>query len=118
MVKRKGKGKKRNYAKHVKHVGVMGGLAGFGLNVMTTPGKGSVGGGTAITWLMDQSQTVPNRLKYATSAMFGNMKELNTYYPLIGGALLTAAPRIPIVKIVANPVNTLIRNMTGQKWGL
>lgn len=115
----KPKGSKKARKTHVKHVGIIAGMIGTGLELMFTPGKGAVGGSaSAATWLMDGSQSIPNRMKYAYSAMYGNAKELSTWTPLIGGAAISAAPRLPLIRIAAAPVNTQVKTFTRGRWGL
>lgn len=104
---------------HVKHVGILAGMIGTGMELLFTPGKGAAGGSApAVNWLMDGSQTIPNRLKLAFSAMEANAKELSTWKPIIGGAVLSASPRLPLVRIAAAPVNTQIKNFSRGRWGL
>jgi len=113
--------KKKRSVRHMPkaHVGVGMGIAGFVGKVMFTTGPGAVGGGApAFSWLMDQSQTVQNRMKYAGSSIVQNLKQVDTYYPLIAGAAATASPRIPVVKAVAQPIDNFIRKFSHDKWRL
>lgn len=115
MAKRKNKTSK----KHVSHVGVVAGMIGTVFELAFTSGKGAVGGtAPAVNWLMDKSQTVPNRLKYAFSAMEANAKEVTTWTPLVGGALITASPKIPLVRKIAAPVNTQLKTWSRGRMGL
>lgn len=116
---RKGKGKKGARKRHVKHVGVTAGLVGTGFKLLFDSGAGAKGGSaSAADWMMNQSQSLPNRFKYASSAVGANLKELDTYYPLIGGALITASKRIPLVGAVARPVDDAVARLTGGRWRL
>lgn len=100
-------------------MGVTVGAMGFAANVLLSPGPGAVGGGApALNWFLDRSQTPITRLKYGTSSMMANLKEPNTYYPLVGGALISAAPRVPFVNKIANPVNSWLKTVSGGKLRL
>jgi len=119
MARRKS-GKKGRVTRHVKHAGVMGGLAGFAAKILLDP-KTEMHGSTAsaVHWLVGEpNMAIPERISRASNVITQNLKDLDSYYPLIGGALITAAPRIPFVRMVAAPVNTQIRNMTKGRWGL
>jgi len=119
MAKRKGLKGRFHRPKVKAHVGVGAGIAGTVYKIMFTTGPGAVGGGApAISWLMDASQTPTNRVKYAVSSMGANLKQFDTYVPLIGGALVTAAPRIPIISMVAKPVDNMLAKMTHGKLRL
>jgi len=115
MAKRS-KGKRH---KRVNHAGVTGGIIGTGIMIMMTSGSGaSSGNRTAVEWLMDRSQTISNRVEYAAESAYHNLMEPSTYAPVIGGALLTASPRIPLVRTIAAPVNSAFKSWSRGRWGL
>lgn len=117
MSKSARKGGRRRAAKN--HVGAGMGIAGFVGKLMLTTGPGAVGGGApAYSWLIDQSQSVENRLKYAGSSVVANLKSVDSYYPLAAGALVSIAPRVPLLRVVAGPVDRFIAKSTRGKWGL
>jgi len=116
-----GKSKKGKRTRHMPkaRVGVGMGMAGFVGKLMFTTGPGANGGGApAFNWLMDQSQPLNNRLNFAASSIVANLKQPDTYYPLVAGALASASPRIPIVGTVARPVDNFINKYTHGKWRL
>jgi len=114
MGKKKGK-KGRKMPKP--HVGAIAGGAATLVHAATSP-DGVGGSRDALTWLMDASQPVSARMKYAGSAFGHNMMEAETYKPVVLGCLISASPRLPIVGIVARPVDNAIVALTHGKWRL
>ncbi len=47
-----------------------------------------------------------------------NVVDYERAYPMIGGALLTASPRIPGIRMIAGPVNRAIKKATKGKVSL
>lgn len=99
-------------------LGVTGGMAMAGAHCVLDPSTGVGGSAPAINWVFDKSQTIPNRIKYATSAAVSNIATVETAAPIIGGAIVSAATKIPILKIVAKPVDNAIKAWTKGKVGL
>lgn len=117
MAKRKSS---KNRARHIKHAGVVGGIMGTVAKIMLDPKTERHGStASALHWLVGEpNMPLGERISRAQEVAVKNMKDLDTYYPIVGGAVMTAAPRLPLIKIVAAPVNTQIRAMTRGRWGL
>lgn len=109
---------KRKNRKYVIPLGASGGVALAGAHCVLDPSTGVGGSAPAINWMFDKSQTIPNRIKYATSAAVSNIATVETAVPIVGGAVISAAKRIPILKIVAKPVDNLFRALSKGKVGL
>lgn len=119
MTKSKSRGGRRRASNTKMHVGASAGIVGFLGKLLLTTGPGAVGGGApAVSWLMDASQPWENRLKYAGSSVVANLKSLDSYYPLGMGAAASIAPRVPLVRVVAGPIDRTIAKLSGNKWRL
>ena len=116
--KRAPKAKRTKKRKFVVPLGVSGGVALAGAHCVLDPSTGVGGNAPAINWVFDKSQTIPNRIKYATSAAVSNIATVETAVPIVGGAIVSAATKIPIIKIVAKPVDNLFKALSKGKVGL
>jgi hypothetical protein len=54
---------------------------------------------------LQATNSAANKAQYTMKAIIGNAGDLVNYYPLAAGAIISASPRIPIVKMVAKPVD-------------
>jgi len=106
--------------KYVTPVGVTGGAVGTVGSALLTPKTGKQGStASALYWLTGEPKLPWNdRLKRAADVIGQNARDLNTYVPLGAGIAASAAPRIPIVKHLARPLNDAIRAFTRGKWRL
>jgi len=98
-------------------------LAGLGLTlfqIATAKNEsGEAAGSSPLSIAMSPGQyQTGERLRNAMVALKSNATTVSNYYPLAGGAVLTASTRIPVLNMVASPVNSAIRSVTRQKWGL
>lgn len=114
------KGKKAKRARRPNHVGAMAGIAGFGMNVLlgaeTVP-QGSTA--SAVHWLIGEpTMPIPERINRAKFVIVQNLKEPETYVPLVVGAVASAGKRIPVVRMVATPVDSAIAKFTRGRWRL
>jgi hypothetical protein len=104
-------------ARRVKHAGITGGLLATGVELLT--GNSGATGKNPIDELLDPAKkTVSERLGYVKDSIVGNVKVKENWYPTLGGALITAAPKIPVVSMAAKPVDQAIKTYTKGKWGL
>lgn len=118
-VYRKAKKAKRSHKRPVTHYGVVAGGLFTGAAMILNEAKGSkYGSAPAVNWFKDKSQPMSNRIKYGMEAIKVNAGQLSNYTPLAVGAAITISPKIPIVKLIAQPVNNQVKNMTHQKGAL
>jgi hypothetical protein len=101
------------------HAGTIAGVViTAGELVFNTADTGSGKGRSASTWMMDKSQTMTNRVKYAGDCVASNAKDFGTYVPLGIGLLISASPKIPVLKVVAKPLDQMLRGATHGHTGL
>jgi len=101
------------------HAATIAGLAiTAGELVFNTADSGSGKGSSASTWMMDQSQKMSHRIKYAGACVKSNASDYGTYIPLGIGLLISASPKIPVVRIVAKPLDQMLRGATRGRTGL
>ena len=101
------------------HAGAIGGVVVTVAElVMNTADSGAGKGRSASTWMMDKSQSMTNRVKYAGSCVKSNATDFGTYVPLGIGLLISASPKIPVVRIVAKPLDKMLRGATHGHTGL
>lgn len=115
------KGKKGKKAKRPNHVGAMAGILGFGMNVFLDPEKDPRTGSTAsaVHWLIrEPTMAIPERINRAKVVVIANLKEPETYIPLAVGAMASASKKIPLVRMVATPVDSAIAKFTHGRWRL
>lgn len=116
---RRGK-KSSGRRRHVKHAGVMGGIAGTAFNLIF--GGDAVPGqlGSVAAQLVGPApgRSIETRLELAGKSFMVKAKNPANYIPLGAGIAATASTKIPIVKIAARPLSDAIANMTGQRWRL
>jgi hypothetical protein len=108
--------RKHRSAKHTKHAGVLTGLLITAAEIVGTQSDSSHS--TPITelgYLITGKQKSLTPLLESTQAGLMNYKN---YVPAVAGAVVTYAPRIPIVRIAAAPINTAIKSVSRQRWGL
>ena len=120
---RRARGKVKYAAHHrpklKNHAGTIAGVAiTAGELVFNTADSGAGKGRSASAWMMDKSQTMTNRVKYAGNCVASNAKDFSTYFPLGVGLLISASPKIPVVKVVAKPLDKMLRNATHGHTGL
>ena len=114
--KRRSSGRRRSYKKKrrsgpkAKPAGLAGGFAYGGAQALFVPAAGAPGSLFEALKEMDVEK-LTYRLPYV-------VKDTNTYKPLLVGMLVSAAPRIPIVGIVAKPADRGLKRLTKGKWGL
>lgn len=94
----------------------MGGLLATGASmVFTASDTQHATPAMEVGYLLSGRQKSLTPLMEATKANLVNYKN---YIPAAAGAVVTAAPRIPIVKMVAKPMSDGIKAFTGRRWGL
>jgi hypothetical protein len=54
-------------------------------------------------------------MKGVVASLQRNAMDLPNWYPAIGGAAISAAPRIPIIKKIAKPASDSISAIAGKK---
>ena len=118
---KKGKGKKGRRHMPKAHVGVSAGLAATGYSVLW--GDDAIPGGLAspvmcIIGDAPAGYTMSDRVNMAVRALKIKAVQLDNYKPLVVGAVISAAPRVPVVSMVARPVENAIVKMTRGKWRL
>ena len=94
-------------------IGAVGTAASAGLRKADS---GEAAGRSSLDWMLDKSQTVPRRVELALKAAAANAQDLETYIPIAAGAVASAAPRLPIVKHIAKPLDKMIKAHSHGKW--
>jgi len=111
------KKRSRGHRAPVKHVGALGGVMIFGLDmIFGNPQEGS-GWSSPYSQIQAKGFTAEG-LNNAKTALVMNLKQPTNYIPLVVGSAVSASPRIPILKMAAGPLNTAIKSFAGKKWGL
>lgn len=122
MATKKKSSKKRSYSKPRKakrsrrakpwQVAAAAGAGLTAVNLLTA----RRGGNNSPVDIMRQSQySIQARMKGAVDSMAANAMHLENWYPAVGGAVISAATRIPVVKIAAKPVSNVISKASGKK---
>jgi hypothetical protein len=86
----------------VGHVGVDAGLLASGF-MMLTENSGATGK-NPLGEAMASGATLSDRIKYTGQSLMGNVTVRNAT-PILAGAIISASPRIPIINMVAKPVD-------------
>lgn len=87
-----------------KPAGVAGGAVLTGYDIFGNPIINRVKG----TWTTD----------YAVNIAKVAAKDTKNYYPLIGGVIISASPKLPLVRMLARPLDRAIKDFTKGKWRL
>jgi len=101
------------------HAGVIGGVVGTVAKMaFDAPVGNKQGNWNAVTWIQNKALTPSKRIQYAGSAMISNACDIMTYTPLAVGLVVSASPKIPVVRIVAKPLDKMLRGATHGHTGL
>lgn len=116
----KRRGKKRAAPKKDRAVplGMGAGALVSGSKVLLAP---NAAGSGPVTYLMGAIKAgVPLGDALATTVdKFGvALTDLNKYYPALGGALVSASPKIPVLSLIARPADKAVRRLTKGKVSL
>ena len=104
--------------KYIKNAGVTAGAIGTAGSAALTQKTGKQGStASALHWLVGEPKMPINeRLSRAGDVLRQNATDPHTYVPLALGVGASIAPKVPIVKIIAKPVDNMIQNLTRGKW--
>lgn len=110
------KGRKRSAPKKDRSTPLFasGGLVLTGLKFMTTP---SASGTTVLGQLKDRTAMMDKLTGAATAAQSVVLKP-EVYYPAIGGAIISGSKRIPIIALVARPMDKALKKVSKGKVSL
>jgi hypothetical protein len=67
---------------------------------------------------VNDGRSIADRFNNTLNAVKANAMKPEIYVPAVAGAAISAAPRIPIVRIVAKPLDKTIKGVTKGKVGL
>ncbi len=67
---------------------------------------------------MFTAEPIPERIQYVGKALQANMTNLENYKFLLGGMLISAAPRIPVIRVLARPLDSAVRRLGKGKVSL
>lgn len=102
--------KKGRSGRKAKPAGLAGGLAYAGGHLVFVTPDGASGSMFDAAKAMDLDLAL-RRVPYA-------LKDKDVWMGALGGMLISASPRIPVIGIVARPVDRGLKRLTKGKWGL
>ena len=122
MAKKKGtrrksyKKKSKRSKPKAKPVGLAGGAALSGADMLTSVSEaGQISILEALTYPYANTTT---RVKAIASKATYQVTQPGNYKYVLLGMLVSAAPRIPVVGIIAKPADRGLKRLTKGKWGL
>jgi hypothetical protein len=119
MAKKKGRGRSRGYRgkkrapsrkSKATPLGVTAGGAYGGMNALFVPAAGTSGS------MFDALKAL--NFPMAAKRVPYVVKDKDVYMPILGGLLVSAAPSLPLIKLVAKPMDRAVRKATKGKVSL
>lgn len=112
------KAKTKHHKPSANHIAVALGALATGGAIAYGNAVAKGGNASAVEWAKNKSQSFTNRALYAGSALKANALTPAVYVPLVIGAAASASPRIPLVRIVARPVDRMAKKLSHGRWGV
>ena len=114
--RRRSSPKRRTVRKRtVKRVGVTAGMLASGAELVTAR-PDTVG--SPLSQVTSSSEPIADRVGYIATGLKENAVKPKTWMGVVGGAVVSASPKIPLVKIIARPIDNAIKAFTRGRWGL
>ena len=111
--RRRGRRRARSSGPKAKPLGLAGGAAIVGTEMLM---KRNPTYHAPLDYVLNPD--VPFDASNTVNSLVTNVKDVNRYKFGLYGMLISASPRIPIIGIVARPVNNGLKRLTKGKWGL
>jgi hypothetical protein len=99
-------------------MGIAIGAVYSGKRVLMDTTDGGQSGGLTYLLTNPYGQALPALLLGTFDRVFVNAKDLDRYYGLGGGALVSASPKIPLIRMFAKPVDKAVRRLSKGKVSL
>ena len=101
-----------------KPIGLSTGAAITGADVLLMPTSAGSGPVTYVVKAFQSGVPLGDMLPALVTRSKASLTDTKKYMPFLAGAVITASPRIPIIGILAKPVDKGLKRLSKGKWGL